>query len=109
MPQVTYAMPQQYAMPAQYVIQGGSAEIPQEAAPVQYVTYAAPPAEAVAAPGYSMGQSYTYLDYDNASFVVTDPVFAEPAVAATTAAVTTTTKSLKKKSSKKKSKKSGCC
>merc|ERR1740138_1531095 len=106
-------------MPAQYVMApgGGSVEVAQEGAPVtytvaptqQYVTYAAP--EAVAAPGYQMGQSYPYLDYDNASFVLTDPVFAEPAAVATTAAaVTTTTKSLKKKSSKKKSsKKSGCC
>jgi len=74
------------------------------------VTYVQAPEQAVAAPSYAMGQSYTYIDYENASFVEPAPVVVDAATPVTTTATTTKAKSSKKKGSKKKSsKKFGCC
>merc|ERR550514_2066585 len=121
---VTYAMPPQYIISPNTVPAAASVEVaPAEGvtytvAPTQQyiiqqpgaVTYAAPEGVTYAAPAaggsYTMGQSYTYLDYDNASFVEV------PVVADATTTATTTTKALKsskKKSKKKSSKKFGCC
>merc|ERR1712137_617040 len=110
MPQVTYQMPAQYVISPTTAPAAASVEVapaegvtytmaptpqyyiqPAEAAPV---TYAAAPAPAVATPGYTMGQSYTYIDYENASFVELAPVLVEAApvaepVATTAAAATT--------------------
>merc|ERR1711920_281457 len=102
-------------MPAQYVTAPAAASV--EVAPAEGVTYTVAP-QATVAPSFTMGESYTYIDYDNASFVEPAPVCVDPAAAATTetaAAITTTpattAKSSKKKGSKKKksSKKFGCC
>merc|ERR1711988_892209 len=52
------------------------------------VTYVQAPEQAVAAPGFTMGQSYTYIDYENASFVEPAPVVVDAATTATTATTT---------------------
>merc|ERR1711957_763182 len=130
--QVQYAMQPQESVqyvdengqPIQYVNENGEPvqmdgqPIQYEAAPSMeggsYITYgAAPPMYTMAdntttmESGYTLGTSYTYLDYSNATFV--DPCAQTAVVATTEAEVAKKVKSDKKTKASKTKVKKGCC